>query len=179
MEQIKISSVGDKGAIYKELLPQLESLVSGERDFIANLANVSAALKQALPYASWVGFYLLKDGELVVGPFQGKVACTRIKIGAGVCGTAAAKKKTVIVPNVYDFPGHIFCDADSKSEIVVPLLKSGDLFGVLDLDSAEYNSYDEIDAKSLERISEMVARVYSVSGRAFVPTSLDPLEHGS
>ena len=140
MEGIKISpdevgnsTRGSHGAIYKELLPQLESLVAGEKDFIANLANISAALKQALPYASWIGFYLLKDVELVVGPFQGKVACTRIRIGSGVCGTAAEQKKTIIVPNVYEFPGHIFCDPDSKSEIVVPLLKNGNVIGVLDL----------------------------------------------
>ncbi len=162
----------DRAAIYAELLPQLESLVSGERDFIANLANVSAALKQALPYASWVGFYLLKDGELVVGPFQGKVACTRIKIGNGVCGAAAARKETIIVPNVYDFPGHIFCDPDSESEVVIPLLKSGDLLGVLDLDSAEYNSFNEADANNLQRVSELVVRTYSGTEPPFVPTSL-------
>src|SRR5271157_1290965 len=118
MEKTRILSVGDRGAIYAELVPQLKSLVAGENDIVANLANISAALKQGLPYASWVGFYLLKNGELVVGPFQGKVACTRIKIGGGVCGKAAEQRKTIIVPNVYEFPGHIFCDPDSRSEIV-------------------------------------------------------------
>lgn len=163
MEQIKISSVEDRAAVYKELLPQLESLVSDEKDFIANIANVSAVLKQALPYASWVGFYLLKGGELVVGPFQGKAACTRIKIGHGVCGTSAEQKKTLIVPNVYEFPGHIFCDQDSKSEIVIPLVKDGKLFGVLDLDSPEYNSFDEVDAENLECVAGIVARVFNGS----------------
>ncbi len=158
MEQIKVSSAEDRAEIYKEILPQLESLVSDETDFIANMANVSAALKQALHYVSWVGFYLLKGDELVVGPFQGKVACTRIKIGSGVCGTSAEQKKTLIVPNVYEFPGHVFCDPDSKSEIVVPLLKSGTLLGVLDLDSSEYNSFDEVDAEKLERVAGIVAR---------------------
>jgi L-methionine (R)-S-oxide reductase len=156
MEQIKLSSAKEKAEIYRELLPQLESLVSGENDFIANTANLSAALKQALQYASWVGFYFVKEGELVVGPFQGKVACTRIRIGGGVCGTAAAQKKTVVVPNVAEFPGHIYCDPDSKSEIVVPLVKNGAVVGVLDLDSSSYDSFDSVDAENLERVAEIV-----------------------
>ena len=125
MEQIKVSSEADKAEIYRELLPQLESLVSGESDFIANTSNLSAALRQALPYVSWAGFYFMKEGELVVGPFQGKVACTRISLGRGVCGTAAADNKTIVVPNVAEFPGHIYCDPDSKSEIVIPLTRNG------------------------------------------------------
>jgi L-methionine (R)-S-oxide reductase len=164
MEEIKITSAGDRAEIYEELLPQLRSLIADESDLVANLANISAALKQVLPYVSWVGFYLIKNGELVVGPFQGKVACTRIKIGSGVCGTAAEQKKTVIVPNVYEFPGHIFCDADSKSEIVVPILKSGKLFGVLDLDSAEYNSFNEVDAKNLEQVCGIISGVFVQKG---------------
>lgn len=160
MEQIKVSSAEDKAAVYNELLPQLESLVSGEKDFIANTANLSAALKQALPYASWVGFYFLREGELVVGPFQGKVACTRIKLGSGVCGTAAAQKKTIVVPNVEKFPGHIYCDPDSKSEIVVPLLKNGEIFGVLDIDSAEYGSFDSVDAENLRRVAKVVEDIF-------------------
>ena len=160
MEQIKVSSAEDKAAVYNELLPQLESLVSGEKDFIANTANLSAALKQALPYASWVGFYFLSEGELVVGPFQGKVACTRIKVGSGVCGTAAAQKKTIVVPNVENFPGHIYCDPDSKSEIVVPLLKNGEVFGVLDIDSAEYGSFDSVDAENLRRVAKVVEDIF-------------------
>ena len=157
MEGVKVSSVGDRAEIYKELLPQLESLVAEENDIVANLANISAALKQVLPYVSWVGFYLLKKGELVVGPFQGKVACTRIKLGSGVCGTSAVKMQTVIVPDVNEFPGHIFCDPDSKSEIVIPILKGDRLLGVLDLDSYEYNSFDGLDAQNLERVCSLVS----------------------
>jgi L-methionine (R)-S-oxide reductase len=165
MEQIKISSVDDRAAIYRELLPQLKSLVADEDDVTANLANISAALKQALARVSWVGFYLLKDGELVVGPFQGKVACTRIKIGNGVCGQAAGKRKTIVVPDVNKFPGHIFCDADSKSEIVVPILRGDDLFGVLDLDSPEFNSFDEGDAENLKLVCEIVSELSIKEGK--------------
>ncbi len=164
MEEIKVSSVGDRAATYRELIPQLKSLVSDENDIVANLANISAALKQFLSYISWVGFYLLKSDELVVGPFQGKVACTRIKLGNGVCGKAAEQRKTIIVPNVNEFPGHIFCDAASKSEIVVPLLKNDKLYGVLDVDSAEYNSFDEVDAESLEQICEIVSEMFAQKG---------------
>lgn len=156
MEQIRISSAEDKAEIYRELLPQLESLVSGENDFIANAANLCAALKQALPYVSWVGFYFVKEGELVVGPFQGKVACTRIKIGNGVCGTAALRKETVVVPNVAEFPGHIYCDPDSKSEIVIPLIRGDEIRGVLDLDSPEYGSFDSVDVEYLERVEKLL-----------------------
>jgi L-methionine (R)-S-oxide reductase len=160
MEQIKLSSATEKAEIYRELLPQLESLVSGENDLIASTANLSAALKQALPYASWVGFYFVKDGELVVGPFQGKVACTRIRIGGGVCGTAAAQKKTIVVSNVAEFPGHIYCDPDSKSEIVVPLLKDGKVVGVLDVDSSDHNSFDSVDSENLERVAGIAGRFF-------------------
>lgn len=156
MEQIRISSAEDKGVIYGELLPQLKSLVSGEKDFIANAANLVAALKQSIPYISWVGFYFLKNGELVVGPFQGKVACTRIRIGSGVCGTAVAENRTIVVQDVAKFPGHIYCDPDSKSEIVIPLSKDGKVFGVLDLDSAEYASFDSVDAENLGRVAKLV-----------------------
>ncbi|MCL5034594.1 MAG: GAF domain-containing protein [Bacteroidetes bacterium] len=161
MEQIRVSSVEDRAAVYKELLPQLESLMADEPDSIANAANLAAALKQTLYYASWVGFYFLKNGELVLGPFQGKVACTRIKVGKGVCGTAAAQRKTVIVPNVYEFPDHIFCDPDSKSEIVLPLIKNGELIGVLDLDSSEYGSFDDLDARNLELVAVMFSDSFS------------------
>ncbi len=160
MEQIKLSSATEKAEIYRELLPQLESLVSGENDFIANTANLSAALKQALPYASWVGFYFVKEGDLVVGAFQGKVACTGIKVGSGVCGTAAAQKKTIVVPNVAEFPGHIYCDPDSKSEIVVPLLRMGMVVGVLDIDSSNYDSFDTVDAENLERVAGIVGKFF-------------------
>lgn len=145
-----------KEAIYKEIIPQIDSLIRDEPDVIANLANASAVLKLAFPAMSWVGFYLHRSGELVLGPFQGKPACVRIKLGEGACGAAAARKQTVIVPNVYDFPGHIFCDPDSKSEIVVPLLKDGDVLGVLDVDSASFNSFDEVDALHLREIANLI-----------------------
>lgn len=159
MEEIRISAVDDKRAVYEELLPQLVSLVAGEPDVTANLANLAAALKQSLRHVSWVGFYLMKAGELVVGPFQGKVACTRIALGRGVCGTSASEKRTLIVPNVNEFPGHIFCDPDSKSEIVVPLVKEGNVLGVLDLDSAEFGSFDDVDGTYLGEVSRLAVRV--------------------
>lgn len=137
---------------YKLLLQQLESLVVKEDNLISNLANLTAALKQSFDKISWIGFYLYDGKRLYLGPFQGKIACTTIEIGNGVCGKAAELKKTVIVPDVNKFPGHIFCDADSKSEIVVPLLKDNQLKAVLDLDSIEYSSFDEIDQEYLERI---------------------------
>lgn len=145
-----------KEEIYKEVIPQVESLLSGEPDIIANLANISAALKMAFQNISWVGFYLLKEGELVLGPFQGKPACVRIKIGKGVCGTVAEHRKTIIVPDVNKFPGHIACDPDSKSEIVVPICVKNNLQGVLDLDSSSLSSFDAVDQKCLEQIVQML-----------------------
>src|SRR5215510_16457157 len=136
MESIALAAA-DKAARYRELLPQLTALLDGEPDLIANLANTAAALRECLPAASWIGFYLMRDGELVLGPFQGKVACVRIALGRGVCGTAAQRRETVIVPDVHAFPGHIACDAASRSEIVIPLLHQGQLLGVLDLDSPD------------------------------------------
>jgi GAF domain-containing protein len=142
----------------KELFPaltsQLRSLLAGERDFIANAANFSALLYHSLPDVNWVGFYLLKDGELVLGPFQGRVACVRIAIGKGVCGAAAERRQTVMVDNVHEFPGHIACDSASNSEIVVPLVRNDLLIGVLDLDSPSLGRFDEEDAAVL---SELVA----------------------
>jgi len=155
MEQIIIKGE-TKEEIYSELLPQIKSLIEDEPDLIANLANVTSALKQAFPSFSWVGFYLMKGGELVLGPFQGKLACTRIKIGSGVCGTSALRKETIIVPDVEKFPGHIYCDPDSKSEIVVPIIKNGEVLGVLDVDSYELNNFDEIDKLYLEKIVELL-----------------------
>jgi len=155
MEQIIIKGE-TKEEIYSELLPQIKSLIEDEPDLIANLANVTSALKQAFPSFSWVGFYLMKGGELVLGPFQGKLACTRIKIGSGVCGTSALRKETIIVPDVEKFPGHIYCDPDSKSEIVVPIIKNGEVLGVLDVDSYELNNFDEIDRFYLEKIVELL-----------------------
>lgn len=137
---------------YELLIKQLKSLLSKEERLITNLANLAAALKQTFDKISWVGFYLF-DGEILyLGPFQGKIACTTIKIGKGVCGTAAEKGETIIVPDVNKFPGHIVCDPDSKSEIVVPMFKNNKLIGVLDVDSDSYNSFNETDKKYLEEI---------------------------
>ncbi|MGQ9799124.1 MAG: GAF domain-containing protein [Ignavibacterium sp.] len=137
---------------YELLIEQLKNLLSKDDRLITNLANLTAAIKQTFDKVSWVGFYLF-DGEILyLGPFQGKVACTTIKLGKGVCGTAAEKGETIIVPDVNKFPGHIFCDPDSKSEIVLPIFKNKKLIGVLDLDSASYSSFDETDKKYLEEI---------------------------
>ena len=164
METISVVAEG-KRERYEELLPQLEALVAGENDIVADMANVSAALKSAFTQFSWVGFYRMEKGELVLGPFQGKVACVRITVGKGVCGTAAKERRTIIVPNVDEFPGHIACDPDSRSEIVVPLSYAGDLFGVLDIDSAQLHSFDQTDGIYLEKIAEMIARIFHQSLR--------------
>jgi GAF domain-containing protein len=126
-------------------------LIAGERDWIANLANSAALLYHSLPDLNWAGFYLLKEGELVVGPFQGKPACVRIALGKGVCGTAAERRTTQLVRDVHEFPGHIACDAASNSEIVVPMIRNGELLGVLDLDSPKLARFDEQDREGLER----------------------------
>ena len=150
--QLAESSATSKSALYDQLASQLRSLLSGERDLIANAANFSALIFHSLPDLNWAGFYFAKDGELVLGPFQGKPACVRIRIGQGVCGTAAAKCATTIVPNVHEFPGHIACDSASKSEIVVPLIKNDESIGVLDLDSPSPARFDEEDAAGLEEL---------------------------
>jgi len=142
------SSKEDK---YRNLIAQIDALISGEPDKIANLANVAAALKQTFGFF-WVGFYLVKDGMLVLGPFQGPIACTRIEYGRGVCGTAWKEQKTIIVPDVSQFAGHIACSSESKSEIVVPMTSSGEITGVLDVDSNRLNDFDETDAVFLEKI---------------------------
>lgn len=149
-------NAADKAARYAELLPQLRSLLDGEPDLIANLANTVAALRECVPAASWIGFYVAKGGELVLGPFQGKVACVRIAFGKGVCGTAAAEKRTVLVPDVEQFPGHIACDAGSRSEIVVPIVRDGRVVAVLDLDSYDLAAFDDDDAQGLAPIAELV-----------------------
>lgn len=150
------TSVG-KEEIYLQVLNQLRALVQGEEDLIANLANSCALLKEAFNWW-WVGFYLVKNQELVLGPFQGPVACTRIAYGRGVCGSAWQQQKTIIVPNVHDFPGHIACSSASLSEIVVPFFGSNqEVIGVLDVDSEHLNYFDEIDAKYLEAIVAMLA----------------------
>jgi L-methionine (R)-S-oxide reductase len=141
---------------YSALLRALDGLLAGERDLIANLANVAALIYGGLPDLNWAGFYLLKGAELVVGPFQGKPACVRIALGQGVCGTAAAGRSTLIVPDVHAFPGHIACDAASRSEIVVPLIGAGALLGVLDLDSPLLRRFNEEDAHGLEEVARRV-----------------------
>jgi L-methionine (R)-S-oxide reductase len=143
----------DKRAGYERLARQLQSLLAGESDPIANAANTAALIFDALPEVSWAGFYFLRGGELLVGPFQGKPACVRIALGRGVCGTAAATRQTLIVPDVNAFPGHIACDAASQSEVVVPLLAADRVAGVLDLDSPRLARFDEIDARGLERLA--------------------------
>jgi GAF domain-containing protein len=147
----------DKASRYRELLPQLRALVDGEPDLIANLANAAAALKECIDAASWVGFYLMRGDELVLGPFQGKVACVRIAPGRGVCGTAAAERRTLVVPDVDAFPGHIACDAGSKSEIVVPIVRDGRVLGVLDVDSYERAAFDDADAAGLAPVCDLLA----------------------
>ena len=142
---------GTKTDQYRSLLPQIRALTEGEPDRVANLANVVAALKQQFGWL-WVGFYLVKDGELVVGPFQGPVACTRISKGRGVCGTSWQEGRTLIVPDVEAFPGHIACSSLSRSEIVVPVFHQGEVVGVLDVDSIELNDFDEEDRRWLEEM---------------------------
>lgn len=144
-----------KSVLYEQLAAQLSSLLAGERDLVANAANFSSLIFHSLPDLNWAGFYFAKDGELVLGPFQGKPACVRIKIGQGVCGAGAAKCETVIVPDVHEFPGHIACDSASNSEIVVPLMKGSELIGVLDLDSPVTGRFDEVDAEGLSRLTRI------------------------
>jgi L-methionine (R)-S-oxide reductase len=151
---VKPPSAASKVARYRELATLVRGLIEDETDGLANAANFSALLYETLPALNWIGFYLLRGEELVLGPFQGKVACVRIALGRGVCGTAARARKTVVVPDVHAFPGHIACDAASRSEIVVPLLSGGELFGVLDLDSPEPGRFDADDASGLEALVE-------------------------
>lgn len=153
-EDLQISS-GTKSEQYASLLPQIKGLLEGETDLVANLANVAAALKEQFGWL-WTGFYLVKNEELVLGPFQGPVACTRIRKGKGVCGSCWAEARTLIVPDVEKFPGHIACSSLSKSEIVVPLIKDGIVTGVLDVDSSEYNQFDQTDQQYLEEIVSMI-----------------------
>lgn len=146
---------GSKEEQYQTLLPQIKSLTGAETDVVANLANIAAALKQTFGFF-WVGFYKVKEDMLVLGPFQGPLACTRIRFGKGVCGTAWKEAKTLIVPDVEAFPGHIACSSDSKSEIVVPVMKDEKVVAVLDIDSDSLNSFDEVDACYLEKLCEEV-----------------------
>jgi GAF domain-containing protein len=143
---------GTKTEIYEELVRQTRGLLHGERDLIANAANVAALIWQIVPDLNWAGFYFVKGGELVLGPFQGKPACVRIAMGKGVCGTAAARRETLLVEDVHAFPGHIACDSASNSELVVPLIKGGKVFGVLDLDSPNFARFDAEDRRAFEAL---------------------------
>ena len=155
-ESLLIDQTLTKEEKYKSLLPQIEALVTGETDLIANLANAMAALKQSFDFF-WVGAYLVKEGELVLGPFQGPVACTRIAFNRGVCGASYTRRKTILVPDVEAFPGHIACSSSSKSEIVVPVLKEGEVKMVLDVDSDQLNYFDETDQLYLEQLADLMA----------------------
>jgi GAF domain-containing protein len=154
-ENMMIPETASKRELYNALLPQIESLITGEPDLTANLANVAAALKQAFGFF-WVGFYLVKDGQLVVGPFQGPVACTRIDFDKGVCGACYTRRETILVPDVEQFPGHIACSSDSKSEIVVPGFKNGAVALVLDVDSDRLDDFDAQDQEGLEKLMKIV-----------------------
>ncbi|MFE8704167.1 GAF domain-containing protein [Cytobacillus sp. FJAT-54145] len=149
---------GNREENYDLLIKQLNALLEGEKNKIANLSNASALLNQFLDRVNWVGFYLIEDGELVLGPFQGLPACVRIPLGRGVCGTSAIEQRTVRVEDVHQFPGHIACDAASQSEIVIPMLKDGELVGVLDIDSPEKNRFDEVDQDKLEEFVKALVK---------------------
>jgi len=154
-EDLTITTSTDKEEQYRSLIPQITALIEGEPDLVANLANICAALRAQFKWL-WVGFYLVKGEELVLGPFQGPVACTRIAKGKGVCGTAWQQEKTLIVPDVDKFPGHIACSSASRSEIVVPLFYNGNVVGVLDADSENPAQFDEVDARWLEQVVKLV-----------------------
>lgn len=159
-EELHLPPTDDKAERYAALLPQIRSLIDGEPDLIANLANVTAALKEAFGFF-WVGWYLMKGGELVLGPFQGPLACTRIAIGKGVCGSSAAQAATIVVEDVELFPGHIACSSLSRSEIVVPMLLAGEVLGVLDVDSERLAEFDGIDQFWLEQVVAAVVAQHS------------------
>jgi len=154
-EELIVSNSSDKKERYKVLLPQITSLVEGEGDVIANLSNIAGALKQAMGFF-WVGFYLVKDNQLVLGPFQGPIACTRIDFGKGVCGSAWKEKKTILVPDVENFPGHIACSSASKSEIVLPAFRKNEVVLVLDVDSDIINDFDETDQQALDQVTRII-----------------------
>jgi len=155
-ESLAFSKTSDRRKIYEEVAPQVEALVAGETDLVANLANITAILKEAFGFF-WVGFYLKKENQLVLNAFQGTLACTRIDFDKGVCGYAYTTRETVIVPNTDEFPGHIACSFDSKSEIVLPIFeKSGEVFGVLDVDSDKLDDFSQVDADGLRRIVQII-----------------------
>ena len=156
-ENLIIAETTDKADRYKTLVPQIEALTSGEPDLVANLSNIAAALRQTMNFF-WVGFYLVKDNQLVLGPFQGPIACTRIAFGKGVCGACWKEKKVMLVPNVDEFPGHIACSSDAKSEIVLPAFKNGEVALVLDVDSDRLNDFDETDQHYLTQVMNIIEK---------------------
>ena len=155
-EEIKFSKTATREDLYKDILPQINSLIEVESDLVANMANISAVLKEVFSFF-WVGFYIVKNEELVLGPFQGPLACTRIKKGKGVCGTAWEQAKTIIVEDVEKFPGHIACSALSQSEIVVPIFKNQKVVAILDVDSEHLNHFSSIDQKYLEELAKLIS----------------------
>lgn len=155
MFEMKKVQAASKAELYADLLSQAKGLLHDEHDRVANAANFSALLYHSLPDVNWVGFYFMQDGELLVGPFQGKPACVHIALGKGVCGTAAKTRETQLVPDVNAFPGHIFCDGDSLSELVVPLVRKGEVLGVLDLDSPKLARFDKEDQQGLEALAKV------------------------
>ena len=157
-EELIIEASASKAEKYKTLIPQIEALVTGEPDLTANLANIASALRYGMGFF-WVGFYLVKESELVLGPFQGPIACTRIAKGKGVCGSSWEREETLLVPNVGEFPGHIACSSDSKSEIVLPAFKNGEVTLILDVDSDKLNDFDEVDREYLECLMRVVERL--------------------
>ncbi len=154
-EELIVSAGADKAEKYKGLLPQIEALVTGEPDLTANLANIASALKYGMGFF-WVGFYLVKEDELVLGPFQGPIACTRIRMGKGVCGTSWQRGETIVVEDVDAFPGHIACSSDSKSEIVLPAFKDGKVALILDVDSDKLSDFDDTDREYLEQLMNVI-----------------------
>lgn len=156
-EELIISTSTDKQERYATLVPQIQALIEGETDVVANLSNVVAALKQTMNFF-WVGFYLVKENQLVLGPFQGPIACTRIQFGKGVCGASWKEKKVILVPDVEEFPGHIACSSASKSEIVLPAFKNGEVALVLDVDSDKLNDFDEVDERELEKVMRIIEK---------------------
>ncbi len=157
-DQLQIASSKDKSERYKALLPQIKSLVTGEADLVANLSNIAAALKQTMNFF-WVGFYIVKNDQLVLGPFQGPIACTRINLGKGVCGTSWKEQRVILVEDVDLFPGHIACSSDSKSEIVLPVMANGKVVMVLDVDSDKLSDFDAIDELYLREVVEIIERL--------------------
>jgi L-methionine (R)-S-oxide reductase len=156
-EQLIIATSTDKAERYKTLVPQIEALIGDEKDVVANLSNIAAALKQTMNFF-WVGFYIVKNDQLVLGPFQGPIACTRINFGKGVCGASWKEKKVILVPDVEEFPGHIACSSDSKSEIVLPAFKNNEVALVLDVDSDLLNDFDATDEKYLNQVMRFIEK---------------------